>query len=54
MEQHRWFDLQRWGIQKEVMTKVGKTFVTNKHELFPLPQTEIDLGGGSLGQNQGY
>ncbi len=54
MEQHRWFDLQRWGIQKEVMTKVGKTLVTNKHELFPLPQTEIDLGGGSLGQNQGY
>jgi len=54
MEQHRWFDLQRWGIQNEVMTKVGKPFVANKHELFPLPQTEIDLGGGSLSQNPGY
>lgn len=54
MEQHRWFDLHRWGIQGETMTKVGKTFVTNKHELFPLPQTEIDLGGGSLSQNPGY
>ena len=54
MEQHRRFDLQRWGIQNEVMTKVGKAFVANKHELFPLPQTEIDLSAGSLGQNPGY
>jgi starch-binding outer membrane protein, SusD/RagB family len=54
MEQLRWFDLQRWGIQNEVMTKIGKPFVANKHELFPLPQTEIDLSAGSLGQNPGY
>ncbi len=54
MEQLRWFDLQRWGIQKEVMTKIGKPFITNKHELFPLPQTEIDLSAGSLGQNPGF
>ena len=54
MEQHRWFDLQRWGIQSAVMTKLGKAFVANKHELFPLPQTEIDLSGGTLGQNAGY
>ena len=54
MEQNRWFDLQRWGIQSTVMTKLGKAFVANKHELFPLPQTEIDLSGGTLGQNAGY
>nr|HMU05453.1 RagB/SusD family nutrient uptake outer membrane protein [Saprospiraceae bacterium] len=54
MEQLRWFDLQRWGIQSEVMTKIGKPFIANKHELFPLPQTEIDLSAGSLGQNPGY
>lgn len=54
MEQHRWFDLKRWGIQQEALTKVGKNFVVNKHELFPLPQAEIDLSAGSLAQNQGY
>jgi starch-binding outer membrane protein, SusD/RagB family len=54
MEQHRWFDLKRWGIQKEMIAKVGKTFVSNKHELFPLPQTEIDLSSGKLTQNPGY
>ena len=54
MEQLRWFDLQRWGIQSAVMTKLGKAFVANKHELFPLPQTEIDLSGGTLLQNSGY
>ncbi|MBC7885530.1 MAG: RagB/SusD family nutrient uptake outer membrane protein [Saprospiraceae bacterium] len=54
LEQLRWFDLQRWDIQNEVMTKVGKAFITNKHELFPLPQTEIDLSGGAILQNQGY
>jgi starch-binding outer membrane protein, SusD/RagB family len=53
MEQQRWFDLKRWGNQKDVMTKAGKTFTTGKHELFPLPQTEIDLSS-TLKQNPGY
>lgn len=54
MEQHRWFDLLRWGRAESVMTAVGKNFVANKHELLPLPQSEIDLSGGLLKQNQGY
>ncbi|MCB0519931.1 MAG: RagB/SusD family nutrient uptake outer membrane protein [Saprospiraceae bacterium] len=54
MEQHRWFDLLRWGIAGEVMRAAGKNFVDAKHELLPLPQSEIDLTGGNLGQNQGY
>ena len=54
MEQLRWFDLKRWGIQNETLTKVGKTFVNNKHELFPIPQTEVDLTDGGLVQNPGY
>ena len=54
MEQLRWFDLQRWGIQSEVMKKIGKPFISNKHEYLPLPQTEIDLSGGNLTQNNGY
>lgn len=54
MEQHRWFDLLRWGRAEQVMTAAGKNFVANKHELLPLPQAEIDLSGGLLEQNQGY
>ncbi len=54
MEQNRWFDLLRWGRAGEVMRAVGKNFVDGKHELFPLPQSEIDLTGGGLSQNPGY
>jgi starch-binding outer membrane protein, SusD/RagB family len=28
--------------------------VTGKHELFPIPQVEIDLAGGNWSQNNGY
>lgn len=63
MESHRWFDLCRWGIAKEVMDayKLTETadaqshmqpFQKNKHELMPIPDEEIRLGG--LVQNPGY
>ena len=52
MEQHRWFDLKRWGRQSQVMKAAGKNFVDNKHELLPVPQTEVDLSG--MPQNGGY
>tara|TARA_B110000114_G_C15066561_1_gene387693 strand:+ start:342 stop:1850 length:1509 start_codon:yes stop_codon:yes gene_type:complete len=32
----------------------GKFFDITKHILFPIPQTEIDLSGGSILQNSGY
>ena len=54
MEQQRWFDLIRWGIAGETMKAVGKNFVDNKHELFPVPQTELDLSDGVLQQNNGW
>ena len=55
MEQHRWFDLVRTNRAAERMLAVGKTnFTTGKHELFPIPQSEIDLSGGALRQNPGY
>ncbi len=55
MEQHRWFDLLRWGRAADAMQAAGKTaFTTGKHELLPLPQSEIDLSGGKLVQNAGY
>jgi starch-binding outer membrane protein, SusD/RagB family len=48
-ELHRFFDLVRWGIAKDVLPN----FQEGKHEVFPLPQTEIDLNP-SLIQNPKY
>ena len=50
MEWERFFDLVRWGVAKDVIPN----FVQNKHELFPIPQTEIDKSNGVLTQNIGY
>ena len=63
MEGHRWFDLCRWGVAYEVMTAymAGETteakaqmssFIQGKHELMPIPQKEVELGG--LEQNPKY
>jgi starch-binding outer membrane protein, SusD/RagB family len=54
MEQNRWFDLLRWGLADETMIAAGKNFVAGKHELLPIPQTEIDVSSGLLEQNAGY
>jgi len=48
MEGHRFFDLVRTG--EAAATIDG--FVTGKHELFPIPQQEVDIS--NLTQNQGY
>jgi hypothetical protein len=32
----------------------GKTFTGGKNELYPIPQNQIDIGGGKLKQNPGY
>ena len=50
LEFERYFDLVRWGIAAEKLPD----FVTGKHELFPLPQSEIDKANGKLIQNPGY
>lgn len=51
MEQKRWFDLIRQGRAAQVMQDLGKNFVTGKHEVFPIPQNEIDLSNGVLTQH---
>jgi len=48
-EMHRFFDLVRWGIAAMNIPE----FKTGKHEVFPIPQTEIDLNP-KLIQNPGY
>ena len=46
----RFFDLVRTGQAAQYIPG----FVTGKHELFPIPQVEIDLAGGNWSQNPGY
>lgn len=53
-EHDRWFDLVRQGRAGQVMRAHGKSFVDGKHELFPIPQAQIEVSGGSLTQNPGY
>lgn len=48
-EMHRYFDLVRWGIAAQKMPE----FKVGKHEVFPLPQIEMDLNP-SLVQNPNY
>jgi len=48
-EMHRFFDLVRWDIASQVLDG----FVTGKHEVFPIPQTEMDLNP-MLVQSPGY
>ncbi len=48
-EMHRFFDLVRWGIAAEKLSG----FVPGKHEVFPLPQAELDLNSRLI-QNNNY
>lgn len=50
MEGERFFDLVRTGKAAAVLGPLG--FVTGKHELFPIPQAEVDISG--MQQNPGY
>lgn len=54
MEQDRFLDLVRQGRAGTVLRAHGKAFVDGKHELFPIPQGQIDLSGGRLKQNPNY
>tara|TARA_R100000935_G_C2818514_1_gene158521 strand:+ start:17 stop:994 length:978 start_codon:yes stop_codon:yes gene_type:complete len=53
-EHDRYFDLVRQGRAGEVLRAHGKNFVDGKHELFPIPQAQIELSKGQLMQNPGY
>jgi hypothetical protein len=49
-EGHRFFDLVRTGKAADAI----EGFQTGTHELFPIPQDEIDLAGAGWDQNDGY
>lgn len=52
MENDRYFDVIRQGRGTQVFGPKG--WRANKNEVWPIPQTEIDLSGGLLTQNPGY
>ena len=69
-EGHRFFDLQRWGVQNEVLTKYvnfekqyriylnNANFESPKNEYYPIPQEAIDNsqldGAATLTQDSNY
>lgn len=61
-EWDRFFDIVRQGRAAEVLHTFGRSrpnsrglyFVKGKNELFPIPQTEIDVSNGVVEQNPGY
>lgn len=52
LEGHRFFDLVRTGKAPEVLGPMG--FVEGKHELMPIPQSEINISEGNIEQNPNY
>lgn len=65
MEGHRFYDLVRWGIAKNVIESYSTfeggilpTFrnikYADKNSYFPIPQDEISKSRGNLKQNDGY
>ena len=55
-EGQRWFDLVTLGIAAEKINginELGRKFVPDRQELFPIPKSEIDLNS-NLQQNPGY
>jgi hypothetical protein len=55
MEHDRFWDVVRQGNAEAVMHAAGKTnFVAGKHELLPIPISQILLSGNKLTQNPNY
>ena len=55
MEHDRFWDLVRQGRAASVMNAAGKVnFVAGKHELLPVPNSQILLSGNKLAQNPNY
>lgn len=52
LEAHRFFDLVRTGRAPEVLGPLG--FIAGIHELFPIPENQIQATQGAMSQNPGY
>ena len=52
MEHDRFYDLVRQGRAAEILGPLG--FVSGRNEIFPIPQSQIDISNNLLTQNPGY
>ena len=52
LEGHRFWDIVRTGRGPEILGVKG--FVEGRHEVLPIPQSEIDLSQGTLEQNDNW
>ncbi len=50
-ESQRFNDLKRWGTAQTVLSSNG---FQSHHNLYPIPQRDIDKSGGAITQNAGY
>ncbi|MFD3000167.1 RagB/SusD family nutrient uptake outer membrane protein [Pontibacter toksunensis] len=53
-EGHRFFDLVRTCRAESVLRPMGRPFITGQHELFPIPQAEIDRNPALQGDQNPY
>lgn len=54
-EGQRWFDLVRWGrLVAEVKKVAAKASVSDRNNLYPIPQSERNINPEGLPQNPGY
>jgi hypothetical protein len=53
-EHDRTFDLRRTGRAGTVLRALGINYVDSRHNLFPIPQVQIDRSNGVLLQNPNY
>ena len=54
-EGQRWFDLVRWGtLVTEVKKVTAKNSVSERNNLYPIPQSERNIDPVGLPQNDGY
>ena len=53
VEMHRFFDIRRWGLAESLLRAQGIDFNPAKHNLFPIPQRELDVNP-ALQQNPNY
>ena len=52
LEGHRFFDLVRTGRAQEALGSLG--YQEGKHNLFPIPQSQVQATNGAIVQNPGY
>ena len=52
-ENHRWFDLKRFGMALSLLSEKGYA-IQSKHLLYPIPRKEVIINSDNIIQNPGY